>query len=327
VATRKQKLKVSIFLFVCIGVMVIGSLVVTGIYQKPGIHYWLEFDESILGLYEGGLVEYLGVPVGKVSEIYVTSRQLAHVEVVIDPNKVSLREGVGGKLVIYSIAAGTMAVSLSGGDPTSPELAEYRQIPATKSVIEAFSSQMTKILEDVSVIAEGVRGQLSSLDETAVSDIVHEVRDVVAKGDEFISHTDTLVAETTEVVKDVRGHAEKLMANVEARSVDLERLGKKIEALVETYTKRGEELDVDQIQQQVNDLLEQVTSVAAQMDTTMNNMELVAADVVHQAGNVEYSLRGTMVEMRDAFESIRVMIDQLKEDPSSLVRGKGKLNE
>lgn len=326
-ATRKQKIKVSIFLLACIGIMTAGVLVITGIYQKPGINYWLEFDESILGLYEGGLVEYLGVPVGKVREIYVTPRQFAHIEIVIDPNKVSLREGVEGQLVIYSLAAGTMAVSLSGGDPTGPELKPYRQIPTKKSTIEAVSSQFTKILDDVAVISENIRGQINSLDEHAVSDIVHQVRDLVGKGDEFVSQTKTLVTETTETVKEVRKHADTLMANIEARSADLERLMKKVEELVETYTKRGEELEVDVLQQQFNELLEQITSAAAQMDSTVANMELAASDIVHQAGNVEYSLRGVMSEMRDAFESIRVMVNQLKEDPSSLIRGRGKVRE
>ena len=326
-ATRKQKIKVSLFLIICIGIMVGGTLVITGIYQEPGLTYWLEFEESILGLYEGGLVEYLGVPVGKVREIHVTDNQVAHVEIVIDPKKVSLREGVEGQLVIYSIAAGTMAVSLRGGDPYLPEKAEYTQIPTRPSAIETISTQMTSILEDISSIAESIRGQIDHLDETAISDIVHMVRDLVQKGDEFVGSTDTLISEATETVRDVRKHADTLIAHIDARSADLGRLTEKIEKLVETYTLRGEELNVEQIQKQFNELLEQVTSAAEQMDATVANMELVATDIVHRAGNVEYSLRGTMVEMQDAFESIRILVNQLKEDPSSLIRGRGRERE
>lgn len=327
VATRRQKLKVSIFLILCIGTMVVGSLVVSGVYQEPGLRYWLEFNESVLGLYEGGMVEYLGVPVGKVREIYVTENQLAHVEIVIDPTKVSLRQGVEGKLVIYSIAAGTMAISLSGGDPQSAEILENSQIPAKQSTIEAFSSQLTDIMEelsstlkDVSAIGKEVRTQIESLDDKAVSDIVHQVRDLVGKSEEFLTHTDGLVIEATEAVKDVRGHANSLVDTVKARSQDLERLSKKIETLAETYTKRGEELNVGELQQQVNALMLQVTEALEQMDT-------VAANLVHQTGNVEYSLRATMTELRDALESVRGLANQLKEDPSALIRGRGKAQE
>ena len=327
VATRRQKLKVSIFLILCIGTMVVGSLVVSGVYQEPGLRHWLEFNESVLVLYEGGMVEFLGVPVGKVREIYVTENQLAHVEIVIDPTKVSLRQGVEGKLVIYSIAAGTMAISLSGGDPQSAEILENSQIPAKQSTIEAFSSQLTDIMEelsstlkDVSAIGKEVRTQIESLDDKAVSDIVHQVRDLVGKSEEFLTHTDGLVIEATEAVKDVRGHANSLVDTVKARSQDLERLSKKIETLAETYTKRGEELNVGELQQQVNALMLQVTEALEQMDT-------VAANLVHQTGNVEYSLRATMTELRDALESVRGLANQLKEDPSALIRGRGKAQE
>ena len=110
------------------------------------------------------------------------------------------------------------------------------------------------------------------------------------------------------------------METVKARSQDLERLSKKIETLVETYTKRGEELNVGELQQQVNALMLQVTEALEQMDT-------VAANLVHQTGNVEYSLRATMTDLRDALESVRGLANQLKEDPSALIRGRGKTQE
>ncbi|MFA7693274.1 MAG: MCE family protein [Candidatus Hydrogenedentes bacterium] len=326
-ATPKQKFKVSIFLLFCIGIMVGGTLVVTGIYQTPGLRYWLEFEESILGLYEGGMVEYLGVPVGKVQEIHVTPNQLAHVEIMINPKKVTLHDGVQGKLVIYSIAAGTMAISLSGGNPENEPLPEFSLIPCKTSVIEAFSSQLTTILEDlsstlkdVSVIGEKVRIQVEGLEDTTVQDIMNGVRNIVNKGDAFVSNTDTLVEETTEAVRDFRGHANTLVETISERSQDLERLFKKLESLAETYTSRGEELKVDELQQNLNKLLEQ-------MDSTVANMETIAGDMMHKAGNVEYTLRGTLTDLGDSLESVRILVNQLKDDPSALIRGRGRIQE
>lgn len=333
-ATRRQKLKVSVFLVLCVGIMVVGTLVVTGIYQEPGLSYWIEFNESVLGLYEGGMVEYLGVPVGKVREIFVTENQLAHVEIVINPDKVSLHEGVEGKLVIYSLAAGTMAISLAGGDPQKPELPEFGQIPSKPSTIEAFSSQLNNImqdlsstLKDVSIIGEKVRIQVGNLDDTAVRDIVHQVRDLVGKGDEFVEHTDGLVTEATGAVKEVRSHADTLVDTITDRSRDMERLIKKIETLVETYNSRGQELKVDMLQEQLNKLLEQVTNTAEQMDTTVANLDIVVGDIGHKAGNVEYALRGTLTDLSDSLESIRILVNQLKEDPSALIRGRGRVQD
>lgn len=326
-ATKKQKIKVSIFLLLCISFMTAATLVITGIYQDPGLHYWLEFDESILGLYEGGMIEYLGVPVGKVSEIYVTDGQYAHVDIVIDPNKVTLHEGAEGQLVMFSIAAGTMAVSLSGGNPERPRIEEYTQIPTKPSTIEAFSSQMTKILEDVAAISENISGQIANLDDTAISDIVHQARDLLAKGDTFVEDTDALVREATEAVKDVRGHADGLFDTIQEHSKDLKQLTEKLGKLLDISTERAEDLDVEQLQKQFNALLEQVTAVAEQVDTTVANMDVIATDVIHQTDNVEFTLRRTMTEMRDAFDSIRILVDNLKDDPSALLRGPGRVRD
>jgi len=120
VATKKQKMKVGIFLIVGFAAIVFAVTYLSGVYREHGLVYWVEFEESILGLNEGGLVEYLGVPVGRVREIYVTDQKKAHVRFVIDPEKVTLQEGVQAELVIYSLAAGTMAISLRGGDPNNP---------------------------------------------------------------------------------------------------------------------------------------------------------------------------------------------------------------
>ncbi len=326
-ATRKQKFKVAVFLLLCFGFMAVGTLVITGVYQDPGRHYWLEFDESILGLYEGGLVEYLGVPVGKVRNIYVTGGQHAHVDIVIDPRKVTLHEGVEGQLVIYSIAAGTMAVSLSGGNPELPEVEEDSRIPTKPSTIEAFSAQITTILEDVSELTNNITAQFANLDENAVSDIVHQVRDLLKKGDGFVDDSNELIREATDAVKDVRKHADTIIEHLDARSDDLARLTGKIEKLVAVSTERAEQLDIEQLQQQFSELLEQVSAVARQADETVVRMETMATDIVHQADNVEYTLRGTMLELRDAFDSIRLMVNQLKDDPSALIRGRGRVRE
>ena len=326
-ATRKQKIKVSLFLIICVAIMAVSAEVISGFYKEPGISYWMEFNESILGLYEGGMVEYLGVPVGKITDIYVTSDQVAHVEIIINPQKVTHHEGVQGQLVIYSIASGTMAISLSGGNKEGERLHEYAQIPTKTSTIEAFSTQLSEILSDVSEISGSIKGQLAHLDETAVKNVVDQVQTLLGKGETFVEDTTTLVKESTETVQDIRSHASSLVSSLETRSTEVASLIKKLEQLVEVSTVRAEQLDVQKLQEQFSELLAQVTNAATQLDTTVANMDLIAQDIVHQAGNVEYSLRGTLAEFRDSLESVRIMINQIKDDPSSLIRGRGRIKE
>jgi len=100
VATRKQKMKVGAFLLMCVSLAASGAILISGLNTENGVRYWVEFDESVFGLYEGGMVQYMGVPVGKVENIRVTPNRRAHVDVVVNPDKVTLNDGVEAQLVL-----------------------------------------------------------------------------------------------------------------------------------------------------------------------------------------------------------------------------------
>jgi len=325
VATRKQKVKVGAFLGVCIGLAVAATMVITGLYKAPGTPYWLEFEESILGLYEGGLVVYLGVPVGKVKEIFVTENRKAHVEVLIDPHKVTLHPDVQGQLVLYSIAAGTMAVGLDGGDPKQGQLPANSQIPTKMSTFGAISSQITEVMDKVSGIAGKVHDELAELGDRDVKDIVDRVKGLLEKGDGLAEKGSEFLTETTETIKKVRGNVDTVMDALEGRSKDLEKLAADMQRLVKVAADKLEQFNVPQTQANLNAALKNIATLAEEMDKTVNKLGTVAADVSHDAGNVEYTLRGAVIDLRRAFESIRVLLEQLQQDPSQLVRGKAKV--
>ena len=324
-ATRKQKVKVGAFLGVCIGLMAVATMVITGLYKEPGTPYWLEFDESILGLYEGGLVVYLGVPVGKVKEIFVTENRKAHVEALIDPHKVTLHNGVQGQLTLYSIAAGTMAIGLDGGNPAEGPLPPNSQIPTKMSTFGAISSQITEVMDKVSTIAEKVNTELGGLDDKDVKELVDRVKSILEKGEGLADKGSEFLTETTETIKQVHGNIDQIMGTLEGRSKDLERLAVDMQRLVTTATDKLQQFDVPRTQENLNEALKNVASLAEEMDNTVSKLGTVAADVSHQTDNVEYSLRATMVDLRRTFESLRVLMDQLQQDPSQLVRGKAKI--
>jgi len=322
VATQKQKVKVGVFLIACLVLIVGGAMLIKGMYHDPGEEYTLEFDESVLGLYEGGLVEYLGVPVGKVRNIRVTESQKALVEILINPEKVTLRKGVEGQLVLYSIAAGTMAISLSGGESDGPVLPGRSRIPTKTSTIEAISSQITDIMAQVSDIADKVSKRLDAVPEEDVREIVGQVKTLLKKGEGVMDEGTKLATETTETVKALREDARRVVDALEARSADLQSLAKEMEALVKTANEKMGAVDVADTQTRIQDALDAVTSLAASVEASMKQLDTVTKDVLHETDNVEHSLRSTMKELTEAFESLRLLMDQLKADPSQLVRGK-----
>jgi len=322
VATPKQKVKVGVFLVSCAVIIAVSLGLVSGLHEDQGLRYWIEFDESILGLPEGGLVEYLGVPVGRVRDITVTGSNKAHVEIVIDPRKVELREGVRAQLVLYSLAAGTMAISLSSGESKAPALAPDSQIPTKASIFAAISTQIQELLDDLASIADSLNVGLAGTEEGELAGIVKQVSELLGDGRAFVSDGRALVGEATETIADLRGDARRVLDELATLCTDVRGVAEKADRLAETVTEKVEVIDVDQLQTRLNDVLEELAQLTERVGETLEEVDVLPGRFLHEADNLEHSIRRTLDEMRGTLGTVQAFVDELREDPSSLIRGK-----
>lgn len=326
-ATRKQKIKVGVFLFVCTALALLGIMLVGGMLEEKGDGYWIEFNESVLGLYEGGIVEYLGVTVGKVTSIYVADGNRALAQIVIDPNKVRLREGVEARLVLYSFATGTMAISLSGGESHAPVLKPGSQIPSKTSMIGALSSRSESIIEDLASISESISTGLAGIQEGDLTAIIDKVNRLLEKGEEIVDDGADFISTAQDTVTDLRGDMKRLIEEFSELARDIRKLGGNVDDLVVAVRERVEVIEMDRLQTQLNQVLDNFASVSAKLEETLAHYQDVSTHVLYEVDNVEYTLRAAVEEIGRTLESVRVLADQLKEDPSSLVRGRGAMKE
>jgi phospholipid/cholesterol/gamma-HCH transport system substrate-binding protein len=327
VATRMQKLKVGAFLVMCVSLAMSAVMIVSGLYQRQGIPYSIEFNESVLGLYEGGIVQYLGVPVGKVATIYVTPNKRAHVEVLVNPEKVTLKDGVEGQLVLYSLATGTMCIQLSGGEQNAKTLPPGAMIPVKPSMITAVSSRVEAIVEDLSTIMSSLSSAVSGMEEGDIAAIVEKVNATLDEVKHLVQNGDDLVGETNKTVTSLRGRAETAVDDFKDLSKDVKKLTKNVDELVVSVRGKVDKFDAGQLQDQLHKTLENISGVTDKLNKAMSQFDNLSANTLHEVDNVQYTLRSSMEEISTTFEHLRVLVDQLKEDPSALVRGKGKKKE
>src|SRR5690606_155585 len=154
--TRAQQTKVGIFLLITGGILIAGILYLSGFTGEETTRYRIQFDESVLGLGVGGQVVYKGLNVGVVENMYVDDDGFVQAWIQVSNDKVILRKGVQAQLVISSLATGTMAISLEGGDPEAPILPEGSQIPVTPSLIGSFTESFEGILNRVEETLDAV---------------------------------------------------------------------------------------------------------------------------------------------------------------------------
>jgi phospholipid/cholesterol/gamma-HCH transport system substrate-binding protein len=320
VATKKQKLKTGVFLAFCFGLSAVGLLVIAGYYENPGTVYWMEFDESILGLYEGGIVEYLGVKVGKVHEITVTPNRKAHVDILIQDDKVTLQEGVEAQLVMYSIAAGTMAISLRGGNPEGRELAPGSEIAVKPSTFEAISSQLEGLMGNVDSISNSLKEVLQGLSKDDIEEISEKVKTLLDDGRQLAGKLSGTLEKTEEQI-------ERAIDEFAAISAKVKTVVDDVSALTRTAEAKVSELDVDATQQQMRRVLENIADLSEEVNAAMDQFDDISATALHKADNVQHGMNRALSEIGTTLETLNTFVNELREDPSALIRGKADIKE
>jgi phospholipid/cholesterol/gamma-HCH transport system substrate-binding protein len=326
-ATKKVKIKVGMFMITCISLIIASALYISGTYGSSGTTYWLEFDASVLGVYEGGIVQYLGVPVGKVSDISVTANNRAHIEIVINPNKVALYRGVEAELVMYSLAAGTMAIELSGGQLKDGPLPAGGQIPSHPSAFSAISTKVEELMDDASSIVDKFNEALSGMESGALTEIIERAQVVMEEAEGLLAETREAVTVTKDTIAKVEEKIDPIVEEVVALSTELRGTSDDAGAFLKVATKKAEELDVAGLGKRVDDVLAEISELAGQLNDSVSTLDASSASLLHEADNVEFSVRATLTETTDTLVALEALVKQLKEDPSSLLRGKSRIKE
>jgi phospholipid/cholesterol/gamma-HCH transport system substrate-binding protein len=326
-ATKTVKVKVGVFLVMCLSLIAAALAYISGTYTDQGIPYWLEFEDSVLGVYEGGIVQYLGVPVGKVTNISVTPLNQAHIEISIDPTKIKLHGGVQGQLVMYSLAAGTMAIELSGGVPEQGPLPPGSQIPARPSAFASISTKVEELMEDVSVIVGKVEEGLSGMEPGALNNILKRVDTILADAEGLAGEAKATLEAARGTMETLEGKIEPVTDEVIALSQNIQATSTEAGAFLSVAREKTAQLDVQALGAKLDTVLEQLAELTVQLNSSVANLDSSSATMLHEADNIEFSFRNTLSTTAETLLELESLISQLKQDPSSLVRGKARIKE
>ena len=205
-ATRAQTVKVGIFVLAGLALTVLVLVVIALEGRTPRDTYYIIFEESVSGLQNDSAVLYQGVPVGKVENIRVRNDNRIVVQVGIETDTVTLREGVRARLEMGNLMGG-MVVDLSGGDPTAEVLPPDSTIPSDPSILENLVRNIPDILDDI-------KGILGNLDRALGGEEGDRVGDLLTTADGSITAITRTMDELNELIvlvrRDLREHGYEL---------------------------------------------------------------------------------------------------------------------
>ncbi|MGD8562800.1 MAG: MlaD family protein [Desulfarculaceae bacterium] len=223
---KVSRFKVGIFVILGL-LMTLAGIVYLGAsrYLQDADTYVTFFNESVQGLAKDSVVKYLGVSVGKISDIRVAP-DYNLIEVVIKVDfAVDLSKEMVAQLKTVGIT-GITFVELTRRDPGEPDLSPKITFPTEYPVIPSKPSEVARILSVVDRLA----GQMQKVDLAALAQRLQEVLDashalvggdkvkaILAKVDSAAARLDNIMARTEAKLaaldlEGVMGEAKEVMA-------------------------------------------------------------------------------------------------------------------
>jgi len=362
VATKRQKIEVGVFLVSATALFVLVLLVLAGVRGKRLDRYYIEFEENVSGLSEGSKVTYRGVPVGRILHLRVTPQNRVGITVGIDPDKVTLRQGVRAKISMQTLF-GPFIIDLFGGTkkdtpPLYPGatipvktslmagLAETvgEEVPTTLSEAKSLIKNLDRVLSGLA--PERIESILKQVEEVltdtrdGIDDLGKDVRKVASSLDQAIRSARAEIGKTSgkvttslEKVQQAMEKGTKLFDTLEATIAENRKpLGDSLKRIGILLARANQQLDALDLSATGKTLRESVGKLGAAADGVTKAAGSVGAaaksiartreDLRGSLANVERALVRSLEQLDRTLHSARELFDALERDPSAILRGK-----
>ena len=295
------------------------------------------FEGSVGGLNEGAPVVFRGVKIGTVKDIafrFDPQKALVTIPVfieleqrrkgvtkeeIVETYKQLIDRGLKAQLEMQSIVTGQMQVALDfypdkpakfkGTDP------EYFEIPTVQSPLQELGKKLEKIpideiFQQVLVAVKGIEKVINSPE---IPETIHSIN-------EAVKEIKPLAANLEEAVKDVR----KLVQNVDGK---VGPLASSIEGTVNDYGKLARDASnkIDTLSLGLNDTIKEIQKAVSSIEKTLGEAQLTLAEAkrtLSEDSTLQYEITETLQELQKGARSIRLLADDLKRRPESVLWGK-----
>lgn len=309
--------------------LLVGTLFYLGLAERfaERIHFVTTFSESVQGLTKGSEVKYKGVPIGNVEHISIMpNAKTIRVDMSIDPkvflgfqeDDVSdlqmeeirqfwIKERNAG-LCCYLELAGITGMRYIEMNYPAEEKRRKTALPVIDEpdtvYIPSAPSTFNNIIDSVAL----------SLDKIASVDIQSIARNL----DSNLESLSTILGNPA--IRQTIDQVERASANIEKVSRDISQnlTGEELRSLINSVSHNLDSLNL---------LTSEVQEKLDVIDTAKLNNQLVSSlqesrKLLEDLRNSNHDALRTMQQISGFLDNLSELIDSLKQDPSSLIRGK-----
>jgi phospholipid/cholesterol/gamma-HCH transport system substrate-binding protein len=321
-ATRKQKIRLAVFLIASAAVFFTFFIVlVGGKYLKQKDTYFIEYrDISITGLEPGAAVKLNGVPVGRVTGLSVETAATVRVSIEV-ARKTPIKTDTQAVLNFVGVT-GLKYMELVGGTEGASPLPPGGTIKAGQSLIDALSGQANAIISKLELAINNINQLAGPENSRALNNALSSIAGVSAQLDTLFKFTRPDIVHALGVMDSamIQLYATSRKAdsavntlNTLLRSSDLTATLSNTRMITETVRTQLDSLKLPEVTNDLRTLLQNSNTMVTHYDLL----------VLRGRDDILKALRN----MEEALDNLREATDIVRENPSVLIRGRPTATE
>ncbi len=324
--THTQKIRLGIFIFIsgALLVFLILYFAANKLFEKSDIYYVSYHDVSVSGLEVGSPVNYLGIKIGTISNIFIDPQDINSiiVELSLQPGT-PIKKDAYADIVSLGIT-GLKTIQIRGGSNEADFLKRGEFLVAGSSASQEITGQASIIAEKAEKVINNLQVFTDPVNMNKFSDAAENINILAGQLNTTMQMIDNMIKENRDGVREVILTANLVVNRLDTSAIYLGEAISSINNIVQSDT-------VQQIVGYAHDLSQHLRETDIKL--LISNL----ADITEQTRQVLYKIDQELdvnsQELTESVRLLRITLSNLEEtsnkinsDPSILFRGFGDKN-
>jgi phospholipid/cholesterol/gamma-HCH transport system substrate-binding protein len=319
--TQTQKIRLGIFIFISFVILVslIMFFAVNKLFEKTDTYFVSYHGVSVSGLEVGSPVNYLGIKIGTISNIFIDPQDVSIIIV-----ELALQSGTPIKKDAYADIismgiTGLKTIEIRGGSNLAESLREGEFIKAGASAAEEITGKANVLAEKAEKVINNLQLFTNPENLNKFSDAAENINLLAGQLNTTIQLVELLIKENRTEVRETIKTANLVAGNINESSLKLKQAIYSINNIIQSDTIQdivGNAHDISQLLKEANIRL------------FIENLAEVADRTRQLLYRIDQELDINSQELTESVQSLRITLSNLEEtsnrinsDPSILIRG------
>jgi len=324
--TRTQKVRLGVFVFISSAILIVLILFFAAnkLFEKSDPYYIAYHDVSVSGLEVGSPVNYLGIKIGTISNIFVDPQDINSiiVELALQPGT-PVKNDAYADIITLGIT-GLKSIEIRGGSNEANFLKRGEFLQAGSSASQEITGKASVIAEKAEKVINNLHVFTEPENMKKFSDAAENINILAAQLNTTIQMVDSLIEENRAEVTEAIYTANIVAGRLDTSAITLNRTINSINSIIQS------------------DTLKQIVGNAHNLSQHLRETDLKQfisdlAEVTKQAKQILYKIDQELdmnsQELTESVRLLRITLSNLEEtsnkintDPSILLRGSGDKN-